>query len=646
MENTFHKEVFRSGVYRLFPAVFLVAACASAASCGSSSPSSGFGGTDAGDASAAADAPTSGLLGLQSLTVSPSQANLVAGDAPTSQAFTATGRFADGSTRDVTAALAWTVSPQPLLAVIGAKVSPGSLAGGYGTVTAVSGTVYAKAQVRVTYTKSFFEPGAPATADSGFTGSNDPSQAPALVYPLDGTLTPPSLGAPEVQWQPAAGTKLFDVRWSSPILDVQLYTPCNAIGTTGGCSLSPDTTAWGAIVATLRGDDPAAITVLGTGAAAGKYGTSAARSFQLASSDLGGGIYYFNTQAAASPDGGTSQAGIFRYDFAQGKGGAFFTAGQCAGCHALSHDGTKMLASICTLERGCGDPLQLAVVDVATTQFLTPPYPAGDSNIQDWTPDARYYVTSPGCTSINTGAPGACATPATGGLDLVSASTNAAVGAVPTGTGALHPSFSADGKRLVYTRGNPYSGPLSIQSGSLFTIDFTQAPTPTWGAEQPLVTSAGENNYYPVFSPDGAWVLFARSQCKSGDPPDACDSYDDPSARAMVVSAQGGKVIDLGHANGSGLLDDSWPRWSPAMASYKSGNLLWLTFSSTRDYGFHVVTQPSGSHVRQLWLVGFDPAKAAAGQDPSFAPTWLSFQDPASSNHTGQWTSVVVGPPK
>jgi len=103
-----------------------------------------------------------------------------------------------------------------------------------------------------------FEPGAPATADAAFAGSNDPAQAPLLAYPLDGTLAPPNLGAPEVQWQPGAGTKLFDVRWSSPILDVQLYTPCNTIGTTGGCSLVPDTQAWGAIKATLGGDDPAA----------------------------------------------------------------------------------------------------------------------------------------------------------------------------------------------------------------------------------------------------------------------------------------------------------------------------------------------------------------------------------------------------
>ena len=64
--------------------------------------------------------------------------------------------------------------------------------------------------------------------------------------------------------------------------------------------------------------------------------------------------------------------------------------------------------------------------------------------------------------------------------------------------------------------------------------------------------------------------------------------------------------------------------------------------SSIRDYGFRVTTDSMGNHVRQLWIVGFDPVKAITGQDPSFAPVWLPFQDPASSNHIGQWTEKVV----
>ena len=214
---------------------------------------------------------------------------------------------------------------------------------------------------------------------------------------------------------------------------------------------------------------------------------------------------------------------------------------------------------------------------------------------------------------------------------------------MPAGAGALQPSFSNDGTRLVYVRGNPYASPLSIQAGSLFTMTFAESPTPTFGPETALVTSAGENNYYPVFSPDDAWVLFARSKCGAADSPDACDSYDDPTARIVVVPSAGGNPMDLARANATGALVNSWPRWAPMSGSYKQGSLFWFTFSSARDYGFHVIEQSNGDHSRQLWLAAFDPVKAKSGVESSFAPVWLSFQDPKSSNHTGQWTSMAVG---
>jgi hypothetical protein len=623
----------RSGVALLVPL---------ALSCGSSHTSTGFL-NDASVRDAGSDGQLSGLL---SIALSPTSATIQAGDTPSSQAFTATGSFSDGSSRNITSFVSWTISPAALLKVTGGVVSPTGAAGGYGTVEAVAGSITGTASVRVTLTEMVLESGAPSGSASDFNGTDDPTQAPQLAYPLDGALIPPNLPTPEFQWLPAANTTAFDVHLSSPILDVHLYTRCNAIGTTGGCGLTPDGTTWSAIVSTISGDVPVTVTVLGAGASPGKFGTSASRSLQLASSDLTGGLYYFNTDSASLPDSGTAQAGIFRYDFVRSAGGPFYTAGQCAGCHALSHDGTKMLATICTLERGCGDPLQLGVVSVSNVDagIGVTPYPAGDSTIQDWTPDATYYVTSPSCTQISSAPPNDCVASSGGGLNLVTALTGTIVGAVPTGTGAVHPAFATDGSRLVYARGNPYNSPLSITAASLYTINFLESPTPMWGTEKVLVQSAGENNYYPTFSPDNAWVLFARSQCNAGDPPSACDSYDDPSAHAVVVPSSGGTPITLANANGTGLLDNSWPRWAPFAGSYKEGNLFWFTFSSIRDYGFHVIEQPNGYHVRQLWLVAFDPAKAKAGMDPSFAPMWLGFQDPSSSNHTAQWTTVVVTP--
>ncbi len=611
-------------------------ALAFALGCGNTHGSEGYQ-VDASDP----DAPSSPIPGLMALTVAPTTASLVIGGTPSMQAFTATGTFADGSSMDVTSQVSWTAAPTTLLVASGPSVTAMGTLGGYGTVTAVSGSLLATANVRVTLSQKVFEPGAAPGSDMSFGGASDPTLAPVIAYPFDGTLLPPNLAPLEFQWQPAKGTTLFDVHVSSPVLDLHMYTPCNAIGTTGGCGLVPDPATWSTLTTTLQGDDPASVTVLGTGSA-GTVGTSAGHSLQLAGTPIQGGLYYFNTQSASMPDGGTAQAGIFRYDFGMAKGGTFFTAGQCAGCHSLTHDGKQMLAAICTEARNCGYPLQLGLIDVASAQYAIVQYPVGDSTLEDWTPDAKYYVTTPSCSSISSAPPGLCTSSSGGGMDLVQASNGTAIGPVPAGAGAVQPAFSFDAKELVYARGAPYNSPLSIYSGSIYTLPFVEAPTPAWGIETVLVQSKGENNYYPTFSPDGAWVLFARSQCQPGDPPTACDSYDDPSARAMVVPSAGGTPIDLAAANATGNLDNSWPRWAPFQGSYKAGDVWWFTFSTMRDYGFRVIGLPNGDHVRQLWIVGFDPAKALAGKDPSFAPVWLSFQDPASSNHTGQWTSTVV----
>jgi hypothetical protein len=628
-------------------ALTLAASVAAEAGCGSGTKGAGFGADAGSPPDAARDTGTSdgALAGLVSITVSPPSANLVAGDAPTSQTFSATGKFKDGKTQDVTHLVAWSATPPSLLAAATNKVTPTGKLGGYGQVAAFAGSVTGIAQVRVTLVEDVLETGAPPTSSSMFTGTANPALAPTIAYPLGGALVPPNLETMEFQWMPAAGTTVFDWRFVGPTVDINLYTPCNAIGTTGGCGLVPDSTTWSSIVNTLQGDDPVTVSLVAVGSAAGQFGTSAGQSLQFASTGIQGGLYYFNTRGLTMADGGVSPPGIFRYDFDMSQGGPFFTQGDCAGCHALSLDGTKMLAAICTTALGCARPLQLANVDVATVTVVEPAMPTGDSDTEAWTPDNKYYVTTPSCGTISATAPYACSDYSGGVLNLIDAATNTLVGKVPTGVGALFPAFSNDGKHLVYARGNPYQAPLSMLASSLYTIDFTESPTPTWGTEQVLLMSGGENNYYPSYSPDGKWVLFARSQCMMGEPTSDCDTYDDPSARAIVMPAAGGTAIDLATANATGELDNSWPKWSPFSGSYKSGPILWFTMSSMRDYGFEVTTTPAG-HVRQLWLVGFDPAKAAAGKDPSFAPVWLPFQDTASSNHIGQWTEKVVNPPK
>ncbi len=98
---------------------------------------------------------------------------------------------------------------------------------------------------------------------------------------------------------------------------------------------------------------------------------------------------------------------------------------------------------------------------------------------------------------------------------------------------------------------------------------------------------------------------------------------------------------ELGVAPGAG-------KWAPFKTTWKGGDAFWITVASARDYGFRALhtydaagTPTAG--VMQLWLVAFDPQRAAMNQDPSFAPVWLPFQDVSSSNHIGQWATKIVG---
>src|SRR3954452_2306879 len=84
---------------------------------------------------------------------------------------------------------------------------------------------------------------------------------------------------------------------------------------------------------------------------------------------------------------------------------------------------------------------------------------------------------------------------------------------VPVGARATQPDWSADGTRVVYAQ------PANFKLGSsnrvddnhftgagLYTMSFNAG---TFGAPAQLLPSTGgDNNYYPAFSPDGAFVVF------------------------------------------------------------------------------------------------------------------------------------------
>jgi hypothetical protein len=224
-----------------------------------------------------------------------------------------------------------------------------------------------------------------------------------------------------------------------------------------------------------------------------------------------------------------------------------------------------------------------------------------------------------------------------------------------------------------------------IFGGSLYTMPYAGG---SFGAAIPLFVSGGENNYYPSYSPDGSLIIFNRAAqetsvsgltgCTGSGAQTTCpnDSFSNPNARLMILKMmQGASPVDLANANGSQAsspvpLSNSWPKWSPFLQSYKGDKLLWIAFSSTRDYGLRVrnhqpgmfqcypadsYEQPGAAHHAafspqceqpQIWMAAIDVTQATSGtMDPSRPAFWLPFQDMTTHNHTPQWTQAVASPP-
>src|SRR5207248_1559798 len=142
--------------------------------------------------------------------------------------------------------------------------------------------------------------------------------------------------------------------------------------------------------------------------------------------------------------------------------------------------------------------------------------------------------------------------------------------------------------------------------------------------------------------------------------------FHNAKARVQVVAnGQPSPIpVDLAKLNDTGNLTNSWARWSPFVQRYKGQSLLWITTSSTRNYGLRIINDTKVNCVpkespadgrpifvgagnvenpvcnrTQIWMaaVRLDSAAVQAGQDVSFPAFYLPFQDITTNNHLAQW---------
>jgi hypothetical protein len=560
--------------------------------------------------------------------------------------------------------------------------------------------------------------GAPLTfQDAGFTapdcpgctfpGNNAPacpSGTPAidLVYPNDDTLVPPNMNVISVQWTPfGAAFKEFEVDFENSITDMRVITKC-AVQTvdteqppqpSGGCELLLDQQMWDFVAQHNRGQPPVTITVRGT--TDGTCANTSTNSVRLAfaEEDILGAIYYWKSTVSANGVGGQ----IWQKSFGDSNPETKVTlTATCNGCHSLSRDGVRMTVNSddddSDDEYGdmCASLIDMTNLSIIPQTAVCPQATriggAMKPGFGTFSPDHSGLVMSNGL--------GAVSPPTNVFFQLNGGSGATGADVTVAGQGFVTmPDWSPDGKNLVFVvpqavgswDGSGRNDDDHVFGGSIFTMPYNGGQQ--FGAASALITSGGENNYYPSYSPDGQFLIFDRAPANgsvnpatgcTGTPPQvSCpnDSFSNPAARVMLQQLkQGGTTIDLEKANGSNAssplaLSNSWPKWSPFLQTQNGGKLLWIAFSSTRDYGLRVrnhmpgmfqcypadsYQDPGAAHRQpflptcqqpQLWMAAVNVSSAeVSNTDPSRPAFWLPFQDMKTHNHTPQWTQKVASP--
>jgi hypothetical protein len=615
--------------------------------------------------------------GLESITVTPASTPLTlaysATPSPVTTTLTATGKFQNGSTSDITGCAVWTVSPS------GPTVAGGAFStttAGYFTVTveAVSSTgsstvIQGSATVIVTLTGTANSGGVSTTGLSG-----TPSGTPlSVAYPLDGALFPLHFGDLGFQVVPSSSSfTTASISFQGDAANFVLYAACTPIqGATMGnaCTVS--------IPASLEAD----LAGMSAGSSLTETvrisdGTNVAESMPMsvrwAASPLAGTIYYWS----APPRGGGGSSGaseIIRLNLGTpGTPPEVFLTNEdivpyapplsggwaCIGCHAISQDGSKLALTIggsSIAANGDGNGSFFALLDV-----------------NDKVPIAAQIVDSSGqflqggFAELTTFSPNAGDTMV---QELQGQLYVRASAAALTSTGPLfpwmwesmtEPNWSYKGDLLTFaswvpdlaishTYDSKDENGNEIPNAQIWKASSNGTTFGTPSILVPRVTGATE--YYPAISDDSAFVVFDESSC-SGPPTSSndgygaspCDSYDDPSAHLRLVSSTGGAPVDLDNASQrtsgwptSSTWTNSWPRFAPPAGSasqkstFQGKTLYWIAFSSRLPYGATLQGSQDGSTPPQIWFaaIAVDPS-GGLSSDPSFAPVWLPLQNSAT----------------
>ncbi len=474
--------------------------------------------------------------------------------------------------------------------------------------------------------------GVPANPASKFGGAVDATRAPQLAYPNDGTMLPPNLRRLGVHWRPGTGgsaASLYEISFTSAVGSIVYYARCDGTGlVAGSCGFELDETGYGYLAETNRGQGAVKLKVRRTEDAGDGVGSSSEFTIEFAESRVDGGLYYWNV----------TNTSVMRFDFGAPSGAPeVFAGGACVGCHAISRDGKKLVASL----NGQNNGQLVYTNDVAKAAMGTfTQFNNADNRVQfaSFNPDGSQFVAVYGDDAAKRK------------LYFHDGTTGLRSSNIDLPFKPDHPEWSPDGKTIAVTRVDDETS--TTQMPTKTSLALLAKSGAGWAAPTTLVPYvAGLARYNPNFAPDSSFLYYSESSCAldaadTRDPNSPCNADSDPSGTTWVIKPVAGATpIKLAKANKPGVADgtttnlgDTFPRSAPFQTKHRGGKLYWFTVATRRTLGLSATSGP-----QKLYMFAVDPAKVLAGQDGSYAGFFLPFQNLNTSNHIGQWTEKIVG---
>ncbi|MBK8942604.1 MAG: hypothetical protein IPM79_34680 [Polyangiaceae bacterium] len=455
---------------------------------------------------------------------------------------------------------------------------------GVGNLRVALGNAEANTSVTVNITQTINNGGVPNDVISALDNpSGGADSAMQILYPYDQTVFPLGVLAPEIMWNGGAGGDYYKLS-----IQESHYSYVEYFTTAPPARKLITEQDWANISASGLGaeSDPVAVSL--TRYSGGTAYQPITRTWKIAQGKLKGAVYYWELPDAC----GAGNGRVLRIKPDVAAVDEFYQPGQCWGCHTVSRDGTRMMA---TLESG--SPFPQVTIDLTQE-------PAQPSTIGPGTLGGTFSAYNNDGSKILVSNDGDWGN--TVNLRVVDAVTGVVLNNDAMGANCGEPAWSPDGLKMAAICGVTNSWIFDSYSGYMVTADVAADGITTSNLQTIVPQGSPGRPAYPSFAPGNEYIAYGR-------PTQGSRSTGDGKLYLVKTDGTDAKVLENASNDNRSF--------NPVFAPLRAGGYSWLVFISRRNYGNRLV----GANRQQLWITAItDPPTAV---DPSHPPFYMRGQE-------------------